>query len=152
MSLIISLGTNLGNKLEHLTNAKSELSKVLTLKRTSRIYTSEAVDYLDQPDFYNQVLEFQIPNFEQKELMQKILEIELLLGRKRKIDKGPRTIDIDILFWGLEKNDDPYITIPHPEIFNRSFICLPLQELPYYQVLKEHFNFPTSFNNSATPI
>lgn len=152
MSLIISLGTNLGNRIENIENAKKELCKVLIFEEESRIYTSQAVDYLDQPDFYNQVLQFKEPDCSPQELIEQTLNIESKLGRIRNIDKGPRVIDIDILFWGLEKSSDPSILIPHPRLFERSFICLPLMDLTYYTILKNHYDFSTQFSNEAFPV
>lgn len=152
MSLILSLGTNIGNKNQNLLDAINGLGEFLKLEAQSRVYTSPAVDYIDQPDFYNQVLQFQIPDLRPQELMQKILLLEKQMGRERKIDKGPRIIDIDVLFWNTEKIEDISITVPHPRLFDRSFICLPLQELPYYEFLKNHFHFSNIFDNKAYPL
>lgn len=152
MSLIISLGSNLGDKLQNFKVATKELQQFLQLEFQSKVYHSKAVDFEDQPDFFNQVLQFQEPDMEARELIKRTMEIEKKMGRQRVIDKGPRIIDIDILFWGTRSLNDKVITIPHPRLFTRSFICLPLKELPYYRVLKEHYDFPEFFTNSAFPV
>jgi 2-amino-4-hydroxy-6-hydroxymethyldihydropteridine diphosphokinase len=84
--------------------------------------------------------------------MQHCLRIEKEMGRERDIPKGPRIIDIDILFWGTEQIDVPGLTIPHPRWAERSFVVYPLQELPYFETLKNHYKIPSEFSNTATPI
>ncbi len=152
MSLIISLGTNIGNRFENLRLAKKLLSKNLVLLNESRIYSSPAVDYLDQPEFLNQVLCFEIPNSLPQECLELVLSIESKMGRVRHIPKGPRVIDIDILFWGNETLNSPNLEIPHPRLFQRSFIVLPLKELPIFQTLSSNFKFPSKFCNEAFPL
>lgn len=152
MSLIIATGTNLNNKLENLHQAKALLSEKFEFIAESSIYTSAAIEYLNQPDFYNQVLEFKTPELTPPTILTIILEIEKLMGRVRVIDKGPRIIDIDIIFFGLLEISLPDLKIPHPAWSQRSFVVKPLQQLPFYQTLKKHFIIPTEFNNIATPI
>ena len=60
-SIFIATGSNLGNRHQNLLSAKIELQRHFKLIAESRIYESPAVDYLNQPDFYNQVLEFSLP-------------------------------------------------------------------------------------------
>ena len=152
MSLIIATGTNLGNKVENLHKARLELGKIFTLIFASKIYQSDAVDFPDQPPFYNQVLEFERPSISLDKMMSLLLELEMKFGRVRNIPKGPRIIDLDIIFVGLEKYNSSIVTIPHPRLFERSFIVTPLRELPYFTILNKHFNFTDKFDNSCTPI
>jgi len=86
------------------------------------------------------------------ELIQKILLLEKNMGRKRNIPKGPRIIDIDVIFWGEQLIALPELTVPHPSWSQRSFIVYPLLELPYSTRLQEVFNFPTEFDNKAIPL
>lgn len=151
MSLIISTGSNLGDRESYLAHARDELSKSLSLIFKSKIYQSSAVDYLAQPDFLNQVLEFEIPTIQPAEVLKLCLEIEKKLGRVRGIDKGPRTLDIDLLFWQKLTLSSDNLDLPHPRLFSRSFIVLPLRELPYFKELEKSFDFPDTFSNSATP-
>ncbi|MBK23882.1 MAG: 2-amino-4-hydroxy-6-hydroxymethyldihydropteridine diphosphokinase [Halobacteriovorax sp.] len=152
MALIISLGSNIGNRLENLKQAKKFLSEKLELKSQSRVYRSPAVDYLDQPEFLNQVLQFKIPNISPQECLQILLSIEVKMGRIRKISKGPRVIDIDLLFWSIDTIDSPNLEVPHPRLFQRSFIVLPLKELPIFETLSSKFDFPSQFCNEAFPL
>ena len=152
MSLFIATGTNLGDRLLNLNQAKDLLTKKYQLLAESRIYQSAAVDYTNQPDFYNQVLEFSTPLITPHECMRELLEIESLMGRSRIVPKGPRLIDLDILFWDLKKINDDQLQLPHPRLFDRSFVVLPLKELPGFQELTDHFVFPLYFANSAYPL
>ena len=151
-SLFIATGTNLGERTENLKEAKVKLQKYFQLIAESRIYESPAVDYENQPDFYNQVLEFQLPNENPEEIMQLLLEIEKEMGRNRHIPKGPRLIDLDILFWDLDELKSSTLEVPHPRLFKRSFVVLPLSELPGFKRLQEKFIFDFSFDNHATPL
>lgn len=151
MSLFIATGSNLGDRLYNLKQAKDILSAKLSFIAESRVYESKAIDYENQPDFFNQVLEFHTPNISPVDCMSFLLETEKLLGRTRDIPKGPRIIDIDVLFWDHNVIKTKELEVPHPRLFTRSFVVLPLSELPGFQGLKEKFSFTFSFPNSATP-
>lgn len=152
MSLIIATGSNLGDSKNNLKIALEELKKNFDFISESRIYYSKAVDYTKQPDFFNQVLEFKLPSLTPDDVMTKLLEIEKKLGRTRDISRGPRTIDIDILFWGTDSIQTNIVTIPHPRWNERSFVVLPLRELPFFQTIEKCFTIPTTFNVEAFPI
>lgn len=153
MSLIIATGSNIGNKRVHLEQAKDELSKHFELIKASDIFTSAAVDYSDQPDFYNQVLEFKIPNQLPIEVIELLLKIEKDFGRVRDIDKGPRTIDIDIIFWGQESIQiEDKLQIPHPRWQERSFVVKPLTQLPFFKTIEKCFKIPNEFETDAYSI
>lgn len=152
MSLFIGLGTNLGDKKKNLAQAKIHLQEHFKLISTSQIYTSKAVDYSDQPDFFNQVMEFQLPPQSPDKVMEILLKIELDMGRQRHIPKGPRIIDLDLLFLGDQKYKSSLVEIPHPRSFERSFVINPLRELPGFVPLKSKFDFPHSFSNQSSPL
>ncbi|MBF0297529.1 MAG: 2-amino-4-hydroxy-6-hydroxymethyldihydropteridine diphosphokinase [Oligoflexia bacterium] len=162
MTIIISTGSNLGDRIENLTRAREELEKIFILRALSRIYKSDPVDYLQQPFFYNQMLEFDGFNCKNnigkkfcgpQEIMQELLKIENDLGRKRirnevgDVIKGPRIIDIDFIFYDLLKIDDPIVTLPHPRWHERNFVFLPLMELPFYKKLLENSDNITTLKN-----
>ncbi len=152
MSLIIALGSNLGNSQEHLARAREEISKYFSIIAESRLYTSRAVDYTEQPDFFNQVIECKLPQNNPDEVMETLLTIEKKLGRTRDILRGPRTVDIDIIFWGLEQHNTQQVIIPHPRWRDRSFVVRPLQELPFFKTVEKCFTIPQSFEIEAFPI
>ena len=152
MSLILVIGSNQGDRVGHLNRAINELSKKYQFIAKSGVYESDAVDYLNQPAFLNQALEFAIPADTPEITMEKILEIEKSLGRTRTIDKGPRAIDIDIVFWGTEKYKGHNVIIPHPAWQDRSFVVKPVSELPFFQILEKTFIIPLEFSNEANPL
>lgn len=152
MSLILASGTNQGNLSENLKNALELLEEHFRLIKASRVYRSAAVDYTQQPDFLNQVMEFEIPQISPDEVMEILLGIERTLGRARDIPKGPRIIDLDIIFWGLDKINTQHVIIPHPAWQERSFVVQPIKELPFFQTIQKCFTIPQSFNVEAYPL
>ena len=152
MSLIIATGSNIGNSLSILEAVKSLLDHEYGLIAASRIYTSQAVEYEHQPDFFNQVLELRIPALSPGNVMHRLLQIEKDFGRNRDIPKGPRTLDLDIIFWGKLAIEEDALTIPHPRWLERSFVVKPLQELPFFQTIEKCFTIPKTFSIDASPI
>lgn len=151
-SFFVATGTNLGDRKNHLQEAETILCREFNLIASSRIYESPAVDYLNQPDFYNQVLEFSLPSLLPEQVMNRLLEIEKEMGRNREIPKGPRIIDLDILFWSDKKIVSETLIVPHPRLFERSFVVLPLSELPGFKELQKIFDFKFTFTNKASPL
>lgn len=152
MSLILATGSNLGDRKKNLELAKEQLDLFFSSLAVSRVFESPAVDYESQPDFYNQLLEYEIPKISPAETIDLILKIEKSLGRIRNKPKGPRIVDIDIIFWGTDSINLTNLIIPHPAWQDRSFIVLPLQELPYFQTLQNSFIIPSNFKNNAKPV
>lgn len=152
MSLIIAIGSNLEAPLENLKVARKILSTKFELIAESRIYQSGAVDYEAQPDFFNQVLEFKLPELTPDKVMSWLLEQEEVLGRIRDISRGPRTIDMDIILWGLQTHHTKLVEIPHPRWLERSFVIRPFQELPFFKTIEKCFTIPMSFKVEAFPI
>ncbi|PTQ86228.1 2-amino-4-hydroxy-6-hydroxymethyldihydropteridine diphosphokinase [Trichococcus patagoniensis] len=132
----IALGTNLEPRADHLEKAL-ELFRALPdveVKRVSSIYESKPVGYLDQPDFLNLVFEAET-DLLPLALLDRCQSIEQELGRVRTIRFGPRTLDVDIVLYGVERLDEERLTVPHPRMQERAFVLLPLQELnPEYVV------------------
>ena len=152
MSLVLALGSNIGNSIANLHKATQLLQQHFTLVQASRIYRSEPVDYLDQPIFFNQVLEFKMTNHTPLELLVITQHIEQLCGGHLDINKGPRYLDVDILFIGDKIVNLNNLVIPHPKISQRSFVLLPLSELPFYSSIDHQFPIPDQFSSWAFPI
>ncbi len=152
MSLIVATGSNIGDSLSILKEARDKLATKYGLIAESRIYTSAAIEYESQPDFFNQVLELRTPASSPQQVMQELLEMEQEFGRNRNIPKGPRTLDLDIIFWDLEKTNEAALIIPHPRWNERSFVVKPLQELPFFQTIEKCFIIPKNFDVDAFPI
>ncbi len=135
--LIIGTGSNLGDRKKNLFTAKSNILQEFELVDESSIYESMAVDYEKQPRFLNQILQFKISeNIDPQEILKKMQNIENKMGRIRKISKGPRNIDIDIIFISNLRYKSETLTIPHSKWNQRSFVVVPLKELPFYSDFK----------------
>lgn len=152
MSLIIATGSNIGESLKTLAKAKNVLQDHFEFIAASRVYSSRAVDYIGQPDFFNQVLEFKLPSLLPLEVMNQLLEIEKLFGRTRETPKGPRTLDLDIIFWDQISLNENGLIIPHPRWIERSFVVRPLSELPFFKSIEKCFTIPKSFDVEASPV
>jgi 2-amino-4-hydroxy-6-hydroxymethyldihydropteridine diphosphokinase len=125
----LSLGSNIGDREAHLRLAVERLAlQDVRVLHASRIYETEPVDYIDQAWFLNQVVEAETILFPMQ-LLTRIGRIERELGRTRTIRKGPRTIDIDILFYAAAVVETTRLAIPHPRIAERRFVLAPLAEL-----------------------
>lgn len=127
----ISLGSNLGDRAAYLLLAvRGMLDAGLCVRRLSRIYETSAVGHTNQPHFLNMVAELdgaRLPKPEQ--MLARLLRIEYALGRTREVPQGPRTIDLDLLFYGDLRSDTEYLQLPHPRIAARRFVLEPLNEL-----------------------
>ncbi len=127
--IYLSTGSNIGDREANLRKAVDRLlSPELRVLRTSQIYETEPVDYRDQAWFLNQVVEAETALFPMQ-LLTRIGRVERELGRIRTVNKGPRTLDIDILFYGSAIVDTARLEIPHPRIAERRFVLAPLAEL-----------------------
>jgi 2-amino-4-hydroxy-6-hydroxymethyldihydropteridine diphosphokinase len=131
----ISLGSNLGERLQRLQQATEALARVGQILAVSDAYESEPVGYLDQPWFLNAVVGLQVGEENSPErLLQSLLAIEREIGRVRggpgeEIPKGPRAMDLDILLYGGRVVDSATLRIPHPEMHRRRFVLEPLAQV-----------------------
>lgn len=124
----IGLGTNQGNRYQHLADAIGALGERVKVMDRSSIYRTKAWGLEDQPDFFNQVLQVQT-ELSPIDLLGLIQEIEHKLGRQRKIRWGPRSIDLDILLYGDVILHSESLHIPHPGIPDRNFVLSGLMDL-----------------------
>jgi 2-amino-4-hydroxy-6-hydroxymethyldihydropteridine diphosphokinase len=125
----LGLGSNLGDRKANLADAITRLAcDSLRILRTSSVWETEPRDVLDQPWFLNQVVEVEA-DLLPRQLFRRIQRIEREMGRQRRMPKGPRLIDIDILLYGnaVVKSED--LEIPHPRMTERRFVMAPLAEL-----------------------
>ncbi len=123
------IGGNLGDRLANLQHAtaciEQRCGKVLL---TSAIYETEAWGFKDQPSFYNQALII-ATRLSATALMTELLAIEVQLGRIRSTPLGPRTIDLDIIYFNNEIIQTDSLLIPHPRLRERNFVLMPLVEI-----------------------
>lgn len=124
--IFLGIGSNLGDRPQNLEGVKRLLS--IQILASSSIYESEPVGYLNQPWFLNAVIQVE-EGLSVRELLNRAQQVEKMLGRKRDIPKGPRTIDIDILFYNDLVLNEPDLIIPHPAIPERKFVLQPMDEV-----------------------
>ena len=123
------LGSNMGNSGRQLATAQMHIEKNIgNIVRSSSQYQTAAWGKTDQPDFLNQVVIVET-SFTAHETMQSILSIEKKMGRLRTEKNAPRIIDIDILLFNKEIINLPKLIVPHPQLQNRRFVLIPLNEL-----------------------
>ena len=122
-------GGNLGDRAGNLAMAGVYIQQYCgAIVQKSCLYKTAAWGLQNQPDFYNQALLLQT-DITAPNLMEILLRIEYKMGRKRDIKMGPRTIDIDILFYNSDIIETERLTIPHPRIQERRFVLKPLAEI-----------------------
>ena len=127
--VFISLGSNLGDRTNNLLSAKNRIKILIgKLIKESKIYETEAWGVKNQKSYLNQVLKIET-FLKRHEILSKCLTIEKILGRIRNKKWSSRTIDLDILYYNNEIIDTENLIIPHPEIENRMFILIPLEEI-----------------------
>lgn len=126
--VLLSLGTNLGDRLASLKAARAGLAPAVRLTGESRIYETAPWGFTDQPAFLNQVLEGQT-DLQPLDLLDALKGLEARLGRKATFRYGPRQIDLDILFYDDLTLNDPRLVIPHPHLAERAFVLVPLADL-----------------------
>jgi 2-amino-4-hydroxy-6-hydroxymethyldihydropteridine diphosphokinase len=125
----LALGSNLGDREAHLRAGIHALAKhQMEIVKQASIYSTEPREVLDQPWFLNTAIEA-ATDLQPDALLRVCLEIEKDHRRVRDMDKGPRTLDIDIIFYGSEVIHAPGLTIPHPSFASRRFVLTPLVEI-----------------------
>jgi 2-amino-4-hydroxy-6-hydroxymethyldihydropteridine diphosphokinase len=128
-SAYLALGSNLGDRLEHLRAAVRLLGATegVEVTRSSRVYETEPVGP-PQPAYLNAVVEVRT-RCSPRELLDAAGSVEAELGRVRTEHWGPRTIDVDILTYDELTIDEPDLVVPHPRMHERGFVLVPLAEL-----------------------
>jgi 2-amino-4-hydroxy-6-hydroxymethyldihydropteridine diphosphokinase len=127
--LYLLLGSNQQQPQKQLLLAQKRIAKTIgKTVRKSDLYQTAAWGNTHQPDFLNQVIIVQT-NLTASETMQSILTIEKKMGRIRDKKNDPRIIDIDILFYNKEIINNINLMVPHPQLQNRNFVLVPLNQL-----------------------
>ena len=125
----LGLGANLADRAGNLAEAVRRIASVdVRVLRVSSSWETAPRGMLDQPWFLNQVIEVETDLFP-RQLFQHIQRIEREMGRLKRIPKGPRPIDLDILLYGNAVVKSPELEIPHPGMTERRFVLAPLAEL-----------------------
>jgi 2-amino-4-hydroxy-6-hydroxymethyldihydropteridine diphosphokinase len=127
---VLSLGSNLGDRLDNLQEAVDALFDApgLEFVALSPVYETAPVGGPDQPDFLNAVVVADT-RLSPETLLERVRGIEDAMDRVRAVRWGPRTLDIDIVRFGDVASDDPALTLPHPRAHERAFVLVPWSDV-----------------------
>lgn len=126
----LSFGSNMGDRLKHIKAGLDSLGKVggCRILKVSDYIVSKAYGYTEQDDFLNGCLEMETL-LDPEELLFVLNQIEEEENRERLIHWGPRTLDLDILFYADQVIETEKLTIPHVDLQNRSFVLAPMVQI-----------------------
>lgn len=126
----VALGSNLNDPERQLHMAIDALSQLpqSRLIVVSSFYQTAPVGFIQQPDFINAVACIET-TLAPSELFEYLQNIENAQGRQRHQKNGPRTLDLDLLLYGMEVMNTPDLIIPHPRMHERAFVLVPLLEI-----------------------
>ncbi len=129
-TVYLSYGSNMGDKKEYIEKALKfiENSKFVKLLKKSSLIETKPWGYIEQDNFINGACIIKTI-LSPKCLMEFLLDVEKKLDRERKIKWGPRTIDLDIIFYDDLVSEDDFITLPHPRAHLREFVLAPINEI-----------------------
>lgn len=130
----IAIGSNIGNKQQYITNAITQIKEhaLLNVTKISELLVTKPYGGVEQDDFLNGVMEVKTL-LSPEELLDFLHEVEQKAGRERLIHWGPRTLDLDIIFYDDIIYDSETLTIPHADMHNRDFVLIPMNEIAPYQ-------------------
>jgi len=126
----VALGANLQDPVAQVRSGVRALAMLAHTRRCccSSLYRTAPLGYTDQPAFINAVCELDT-DLPPRALMQALLDIERDHGRVRHKPGGPRTLDLDLLWYDGQVLQEPELTLPHPRLHERAFVLYPLYEL-----------------------
>ncbi|WP_155594051.1 2-amino-4-hydroxy-6-hydroxymethyldihydropteridine diphosphokinase [Lysinibacillus cavernae] len=126
----LSIGTNMGERYENLQLAVALLKEDENIEvvRISSVYETAAVGYTDQADFLNIAVHLKTA-VSSAEMLKICQSVEQELGRVREFRWGPRIIDLDILLYNHENIETESLIVPHPRMYERAFVLVPLVEI-----------------------
>jgi dihydroneopterin aldolase/2-amino-4-hydroxy-6-hydroxymethyldihydropteridine diphosphokinase len=131
--VFMAIGSNIGDREKNLRDAIERIDRhqKIDVIKVSSIYETEPMYVKDQDNFYNIAVEAEVgEGFSPFEMLGYLKSIEYSMGRKGNTERyGPRVIDIDILYFGETKITSDFLVIPHPRIFERRFVMVPLNEI-----------------------
>lgn len=124
----LALGSNLGDRAANLKTAVGLLAPQMTVLAKSPVYETPPWGHTDQPAFLNQVVKVET-HIQPLPLLKHLKRLEVAMGRQPSFPKGPRLIDLDILFYDDIILRDFEISIPHPGVHERAFVLVPLNDI-----------------------
>lgn len=128
--VFIGVGSNLGDRQAYLAQAQTVLKQTpgIRIHQTSAVEETAPVGGPPQGPYLNAIWDGET-ELEPEGLLQILLATEQQFGRARRKKNGPRTLDLDILFYGDRVIDQPGLTVPHPRAHERAFVLRPMSEL-----------------------
>jgi 2-amino-4-hydroxy-6-hydroxymethyldihydropteridine diphosphokinase len=126
---VIALGANLGDRLAALAEAVNRIRDLGEVVAVSPLYDTDPVGYADQPRYLNGVLLLETTGLSPETLLDGFQQIEHDLGRIRTFPNAPRTLDLDLLFFGDQIIRTDRLIVPHPRLHERAFVLVPLADL-----------------------
>ncbi|MDD3342138.1 MAG: 2-amino-4-hydroxy-6-hydroxymethyldihydropteridine diphosphokinase [Sulfurospirillaceae bacterium] len=129
-NVVVGVGGNEGNVKKRFVKLMRYLQhdRRLRVVESSLVFRNPPFGYLEQNDFYNAVLVMQT-SLGPKALLKILLHIEAIFGRVRLFQNGPRTLDLDIIFFSHKRINQKGLILPHPKWFERLSVCVPLSML-----------------------
>ncbi len=126
----LGIGTNLGDRLAFLQGALDALRgrAGVSVLATSAVYETAPIGGPEQGQYLNAVIEIDT-SLDCDELLVVAQQLEVDAQRVREVRWGPRTLDVDVLLFGDVVQDDPRLTLPHPRMFERAFVLIPLRDI-----------------------
>jgi 2-amino-4-hydroxy-6-hydroxymethyldihydropteridine diphosphokinase len=130
MKAVVALGSNLGDRFDYLQKAINEISslKEIEISKISSVYETLPVGGPEQGNYLNAVITL-ATKLEAEELLRKLFLIELNLGRQREVVWGPRTIDLDLIWFDDQTINLDNLVLPHPRAHERCFVIKPWLEI-----------------------
>ncbi|MFO7817519.1 MAG: 2-amino-4-hydroxy-6-hydroxymethyldihydropteridine diphosphokinase [Thermodesulfobacteriota bacterium] len=130
VDILVGLGANLSEPEKNIDLAADKIAHLSGVKqiKLSPKYFTEPQDLKNQPWFVNAAGLYQVSaaQWTARSFLRALLEIENIMGRKRKTKQGPRIVDLDLLIFGETKIDSPELTLPHPRMHKRAFVLVPV--------------------------
>jgi 2-amino-4-hydroxy-6-hydroxymethyldihydropteridine diphosphokinase len=140
----VGMGSNVGDRAYYLNEAVKRLadSSGIQVVQASAIYETAPVGYTEQGPFLNMAVRL-VVEVDPWSLLQRLLDIERELGRTRDLRWGPRTLDLDLLLYGEREIQSEDLELPHPRMWERGFVLVPLSELvgqgdPWFESIHQH--------------
>ncbi len=128
--VFLGIGSNLGNRFNNIKKAIYLLKETpcIRFRKLSRLYETAPDGGPRQRNFINGAIKIET-QLSPLKLLERLKQIERILGRKKTLKNGPRSIDLDILFYGTRIINIKKLRIPHPRMFEREFVLKPLREI-----------------------
>lgn len=125
---VVAFGSNIGDRVCFIENALASMrAKGIKILKLSRLYETVPMYYENQASFLNGVVLIET-ELSPISLLDTLQQIEIEQGRRREIEKGPRTLDLDIILYGEELINVERLKVPHPGLLEREFVLRPLSE------------------------